>query len=133
MLKLIALASAALLSVAAQGSTAVHHTTVVKVIEKDGKTTRTVEVDGHPSRITAAMSNCSGRRFETSAETQKNGKKQVQKILLCSKSGEGKAQWAKSLESALSRVQSNSGLSPESRGKLAAALRAEIGRVKAGR
>ena len=72
-----------------------------------------------------AAVNCTGRKFESAAETGSD-KKNVSKIVLCADAGESEAEWSKTLKDALARVESSDRMPAESKAKIAADLRSEI-------
>lgn len=75
------------------------------------------------------VADCSARKFETSAELEKDGKKRVTKIKLCStKSGDDMA-WVKTLEDAKTKIGGHPDISAESKAKIEAELTAEISRL----
>lgn len=119
---------AALLSGAVIAPAAAQDATIVeKSVIKEEKI-----VEGADSEEARLVNDCSARKFETSAELDKDGSKRVTKIRLCSKPGADDVAWVKTLEGAKARVAGIPDLSPESRTKIEAELDAEIARLHKG-
>ena len=72
------------------------------------------------------IAECGSRRFETSANSNNNGKLRKAKILLCAKSGDSDEQWIATLEKAASSVVASKELSIEAKAKISGALQTEI-------
>ena len=119
---------AALLSGAVIAPAAAQDATVVeKSVIKEEKI-----VEGADSEEARLVADCSARKFETSAELDKDGTKRVTKLKLCSVVGADDMAWIKTLEGAKARVAGIPDLSLESRTKIEAELDAEIARLHKG-
>ncbi len=119
---------AALLSGAVIAPAAAQDATVVeKSVIKEEKV-----VEGADSEEARLVADCSARKFETSAELDKDGTKRVTKLKLCSVVGADDMAWIKTLEGAKARVAGIPDLSLESRTKIEAELDAEIARLHKG-
>ncbi|MEO6112935.1 MAG: hypothetical protein ABIP07_00600 [Sphingomicrobium sp.] len=119
---------AALLSGAVIAPAAAQDATIVeKSVIKEEKV-----VEGADSEEARLVADCSARKFETSAEFDKDGTKRVTKLKLCSVVGADDMAWIKTLEGAKARVAGIPDLSPESRTKIEAELDAEIARLHKG-
>ena len=71
------------------------------------------------------VANCSGRKFESSAQAGTDGKK-VSKMVLCSNEGTSDQEWSKTLKDALAKLQTEDRMPAESKAKIMADLNAEI-------
>ena len=76
------------------------------------------------------LSQCSDRRFETSAEGMIDGEMKRRRITLCAAPGDSDGQWIVKLENAVAWVKAQAGLSDPVKGKLVADLQAKISEVK---
>ena len=79
----------------------------------------------------AIIADCNARKFETSAELEKDGEKRIVKLKLCAAKDEDEAAWLKTLEDAKAKIASHPDISADSKVKIAAELEAEIARIKA--
>ena len=111
---------------AAQDAPAADTPAVEKVIKEEKV------VEGADSEEARLVADCSARKFETSAELDKDGTKRVTKLKLCSVVGADDMAWIKTLEGAKARVAGIPDLSLESRTKIEAELDAEIARLHKG-
>lgn len=97
---------------------------VKKVVHANGDT-----VDATDTEAAQIVANCNARKFETTAELEKNGQRRITKLKLCSAEGEDEMSWVKSLEDAKVKIGANADISEQSRAKIVAELDAEIARL----
>ena len=110
------------------------HVEIIHADHKDGAgkdgdkkiVKRHVIVDGESSERAALMAKCGDRRFESVAVSGTEQDKRQTKIKLCAAKGESNAQWAKTLNDALARLEANQDMPPENKAKIVAELKAEI-------
>jgi hypothetical protein len=76
------------------------------------------------------LSQCSDRRFETSAEGMIDGEMRRRKITLCAAPGDSDAQWIVKLENAVVWVKAQAGLSDPVKAKLVGDLTTKIGQLR---
>lgn len=83
-------------------------------------------IEGRHGNHGEFVAKCSGRKFESAAETGTAKDKNVRKMVLCSKEGTSDAEWSKTLKDALARLQADDRLPSEGKAKIVADLNAEI-------
>lgn len=96
-----------------------------KLVEK----TIVKKVVGADTPAATIVADCSARKFETSAELEKDGKKRVTKIKLCSAKDADDMAWVKTLEDAKAKIAGHSDISAESKARIETELAAEIARL----
>jgi len=105
----------------------VTQTTVVKkVVKTNGDT-----VEATDSVAAQIVADCSARKFETTAELEKDGQRRITKLKLCSVQGADEMSWVKTLEDAKSKIGANADISEQSKAKIVAELDAEIAKLHA--
>ena len=82
--------------------------------------------DGVAKDRAALEARCGARKFETSAVSGSDQDKRQTRIKLCAAAGESQADWVKSLNGALARLEADKDLPPENKAKMIADLKAEI-------
>ena len=80
----------------------------------------------------AIVADCNARKFETSAELEKDGQKRIVKLKLCAAKDEDTAAWVKTLEDAKVKIAGHPEISEDSKAKIISELNAEIARIGAG-
>jgi hypothetical protein len=123
---IVAAALGALLATPGLAAPAGQTRTVKTIVQANGDK---VEADSEAARIVA---DCSARKFETTAELQKDGERRLTKLKLCSAEGEDEAGWVRTLEDAKAKIAANDVISAESKVKIVAELEAEIAKIHAG-
>ena len=93
----------------------------IKIVKADGKK--------QISKSEFAADCGKGRRFESSSSTGDDKDKHVSKMVICSDPGESDEAWAKTLNDALARVESNQDMPADGKAKIMADLRSEIAKL----
>jgi beta-lactamase regulating signal transducer with metallopeptidase domain len=94
----------------------------------DGKKDAT-ELGALSPEMRAKIEKCEGQPIEADFENKADGKKQRTRVVLCAK-GDG-PEAAERLEKALTRIESDTELSPEAKAQVLAQLRAKIAELRA--
>lgn len=82
-----------------------------------------------PSEAKAFDERCAGRKFETSIAREVNGKKRLSRIHLCGNPGQTNAQWVRTLEDAIAKIEASSGFSADSKTQAIEAIKDEIAKA----
>lgn len=86
------------------------------------------DVGTAPSRPTLLQS-CADHKFETTVTATVDGKPRGQKVTICGVAGQSDADWKRTLEDAVVKVQANSKMAAPVRDQIVAALKLEIGKL----
>lgn len=78
----------------------------------------------------ALIANCSAHKFETTIQVTVDGKTHPSKVKLCGKEGQSDADWTRTLEDAVAKVEANDKMPAEAKGQIVAAINAEIARLR---
>jgi len=89
-------------------------------------------VEATDTTSAAIIADCNARKFETSAELDKDGQKRIVKIKLCAAKDEDAAAWIKTLRDAKAKIAGHPEISQDSKAKITAELDTEIARIEAG-
>jgi hypothetical protein len=122
---IVAAAFGAILATPGAAAPAGQGKTVKTIVRANGDK---VEADSEAARIVA---DCSARKFETTAELEKDGERRLTRLKLCSTEGEDEATWVRTLEDAKAKIAANDMISAESKVKIVAELEAEIAKIHA--
>jgi len=98
-----------------------------KVVKKVVKTDK---VEATDTSAAAIVADCSARKFETSAELEKDGQKRIVKLKLCAAKDGDAAAWVKTLEDARAKIAGHPEISEDSKAKIITELDAEIARIR---
>ena len=79
----------------------------------------------------AVIADCNARKFETSVELEKDGKKRLTRMKLCSTAQSDDAAWVRTLEDAKEKIASHPDISAESKVSISEQIDAEIAKVAA--
>ena len=72
---------------------------------------------------------CAGRKFETAIAREVNGKRRLSRIHLCGNPGQTDAQWVRTLEDAIAKIEASSGFSADSKTQAIEAIKDEIAKA----
>lgn len=75
------------------------------------------------------VADCNARKFETSVEIEKDGRKRQTRFKLCAATNSDDASWAKTLKDAKAKIAAHPDISEESKASIVAQLDAEIAKL----
>ena len=89
------------------------------------------EARGGPAEASeaAVIADCSARKFETSVELEKDGKKRLTRMKLCSAAESDDRAWVRTLEDAKEKISAHPDISAESKASISEQIDAEIAKV----
>ena len=90
------------------------------------------ETSPAPSGGAALMESCADHKFETVVQTTVDGKARGQKVRICGVAGQSDADWKRTLEDAIRKVEANKEMAASTREQIIAALKLEIGKIDTG-
>lgn len=81
-------------------------------------------------KVENLLQNCDAHKFETIIQSTVEGKPHGSKLKMCGNEGQSDADWIKTLEDAVAKVQSNATMPESTRNQIVTAVRAEIARLR---
>jgi hypothetical protein len=88
-----------------------------------------VKPDTAEASEAAIIADCNARKFETSVELEKDGKKRLTRMKLCSTAQSDDAAWVRTLEDAKVKISAHPDISAESKASISDQIDAEIAKV----
>jgi hypothetical protein len=85
-----------------------------------------------PAKADARAESCDAHKFETTVQTEVDGKIHGSKVKLCGKEGQTDADWAATLRDAAKKVETNEAMPRAVRDQIITALKAEVSTIEAG-
>ena len=82
-----------------------------------------------PGGGAALLQSCDDHKFETTVMASVDGQPRAQKVKICGVAGQSNADWKRTLEDAVNKVQANGKMAAPVREQIVTALRQEIGRL----
>jgi hypothetical protein len=76
------------------------------------------------------LQSCDAHKFETTVQSEVDGKPHSSKVKLCGQEGQSDADWIKSLQDAVDKLKSNDEMPASTRDQIIDAITAEIARLK---
>jgi hypothetical protein len=95
-----------------------------------GQLVAQVQVDATDPQAAAIVADCSARKFETSVEIERDGRKRLTRMKLCAATNADDAAWARTLKDAKVKIAANPEITEESKAEIASKLDAEIAKLE---
>lgn len=87
-------------------------------------------VEAPNPKLKNLLQSCDAHKFETTVQSEVDGKPHSSKVKLCGNEGQSDADWIKSLEDAVEKLKTNDEMPASTRDQIIDAITAEIARLK---